>query len=256
MLEILAREDVRRGDFIGKAVVFSGSSLKHIGIDERATMTNMAVEAGAFTGICEPDDVALKYLKRLRKISDSELRRLMVRSDKNAGFSREITMDLSGTVPMAALPSDPRTGIPVSEISGNIFIDIAYGGSCTGSKMQDMDQYASIVKKALNMGLKCHESVKFFIQFGSLLVKDYCRKKGYLRLFRDFGARLIDPGCGACINAGPGISEDSDQVTISAINRNYPGRSGPGRMYLGSPLTVASSAVRGRITSPEEFFPG
>ena len=94
-----------------------------------------------------------------------------------------------------------------------------------------------------------HPDVTFWIQFGSQEVKQYCQEKGYLEIFERAGAKIIEPSCGACINAGPGVSTRTDQVTVSAINRNFPGRSGPGQMYLASPLTVAASALEGRIVA-------
>jgi 3-isopropylmalate dehydratase large subunit len=78
-------------------------------------------------------------------------------------------------------------------------------------------------------------------------VFEYCQERGYDRVFSDVGATFVEPSCGACINAGPGVSRTKDEVTISAINRNFPGRSGPGQLYLASPYTVAASAIAGRI---------
>jgi 3-isopropylmalate/(R)-2-methylmalate dehydratase large subunit len=95
------------------------------------------------------------------------------------------------------------------------------------------------------------DSVKFYIQFGSQETREYCLRKGYLDVFQKAGAIVIEPSCGACINAGPGVSTRLDQVVISAQNRNFPGRSGPGQMYLASPLTVAASAVAGYIVEYE-----
>ena len=82
----------------------------------------------------------------------------------------------------------------------------------------------------------------------------YCQSRGYDQIFRDVGATFVEPSCGACINAGPGVSRKTGDVTISAINRNFPGRSGPGQLYLASPYTVAASALAGQITAwdPEE----
>jgi 3-isopropylmalate/(R)-2-methylmalate dehydratase large subunit len=88
-----------------------------------------------------------------------------------------------------------------------------------------------------------------YIQFGSEGVRDYARAKGYLEVFERAGVTVIDPGCGACIGCGPGVSSSPDQVTVSAINRNFTGRSGPGKLYLASPLTVAASAIEGRIVA-------
>jgi len=101
----------------------------------------------------------------------------------------------------------------------------------------------------VDAGLKVAPGVRFLIQFASVAVEDYCRRHGLLDTFERAGVKIIHPGCGACIGCGPGASETSDQVTVSAINRNYKGRSGPGRLYLASPLTVAASAFTGRITA-------
>jgi 3-isopropylmalate/(R)-2-methylmalate dehydratase large subunit len=108
--------------------------------------------------------------------------------------------------------------------------------------------YAAVLADALRRGKRVANSVKFYIQFGSQETRDYCLRKGYLEIFQKAGARVIEPSCGACINAGPGVSTRPDQVVISAQNRNFPGRSGPGQMYLASPYTVAASAVAGFIT--------
>ena len=130
-------------------------------------------------------------------------------------------------------------------------IDIAYGGSCTGGKKADMDMYASVLRSALEKGKKVAEGVHFYIQFGSQDIRRYAEKKGYLEIFAAAGAELVDPSCGACIKAGPGVSDSPEQVTVSAINRNFPGRSGPGKVYLASPLVIAASAIAGRIAGPE-----
>ena len=104
---------------------------------------------------------------------------------------------------------------------------------------------------ALRQGKRVADSCRFYIQFGSQETRDYCIRNGYLDIFTKAGAIVIEPSCGACINAGPGVSTRSDQVVISAQNRNFPGRSGPGQMYLASPLTVAASAVAGYIVEYE-----
>ena len=131
-------------------------------------------------------------------------------------------------------------------------IDIAYGGSCTAGKEVDLDLYARVMREALKAGKRVKDGVSFFIQFGSASVEAYARRQGYVEIFEQTGVRLIHPGCGACIGCGPGVSESRDQVTVSAINRNYQNRSGPGKLYLASPLTVAASAVAGRIVAFHE----
>jgi len=153
-----------------------------------------------------------------------------------------------------ATPGDPRNGLPISELSEPVKIDIAYGGSCTGGKMADMDMYAAVLRRAVEQGKRVAPGVHLYLQFGSQKIKEYARRQGYLELFERAGAELIDPSCGACINAGPGASRTPEQVTVSAQNRNFPGRSGPGKVYLASPYVVAASAVAGHIIEPEEFL--
>jgi len=150
--------------------------------------------------------------------------------------------------PDRGVPSDPTNGLLVEEL-GEVDVDIAYGGSCTAGKIDDLTFYHRVVEEAVGEGLRVAPGVRFLIQFGSLEVEDHCRRQGFLDTFAAAGVEVIRPGCGACIGCGPGISESPDQVTVSAINRNYKGRSGPGRLYLASPLTVAASAMTGRITA-------
>jgi 3-isopropylmalate/(R)-2-methylmalate dehydratase large subunit len=107
--------------------------------------------------------------------------------------------------------------------------------------------YASVVAEAARAGRRVAQGVRCYVQFGSRDVERYAAERGYLDLFRAVGVEAVAPGCGACINAGPGVSHHRETVTVSAINRNFPGRSGPGRVYLASPYTVAASAIAGRI---------
>jgi 3-isopropylmalate/(R)-2-methylmalate dehydratase large subunit len=139
--------------------------------------------------------------------------------------------------------------VGISDRSAPVAIDIAYGGSCAAGKREDMEMLATVLADGLAHGRRVAPGVELYIQFGSRDVKEWCREMGYLDVFERAGARLVEPGCGACINAGPGVSTRADQVTISAINRNFPGRSGPGRVYLGSPFVIAASALAGRITA-------
>lgn len=98
---------------------------------------------------------------------------------------------------------------------------------------------------------KVADGVKLYIQFGSQKIKQYAVDRGYIEIFEKAGAELINPSCGACIKAGPGVSNNAEQVSVSAINRNFPGRSGPGKVYLASPLVVAASAIEGKIVLPD-----
>ena len=113
-----------------------------------------------------------------------------------------------------------------------------------------MDMYARVLSAALARGERVAPGVHFYLQFGSQEIRRYAEGKRYIELFERVGAELVDPSCGACIKAGPGSSDSPNQVTVSAQNRNFPGRSGPGKVYLASPLVVAASAIAGTIVVP------
>ncbi|MDT5155776.1 MAG: 3-benzylmalate isomerase [Acidobacteriota bacterium] len=254
MLVILATDYMKEGKGIGQVLEFAGDGLKDWPIDERATLTNMAVEAGGFTGIIEPDEVTLEYLKHMRGLPEEEILSGFLRSDPDAEYAARFEIELSDVRPMVATPGDPRNGLPITALSEPVKIDIAYGGSCTGGKMADMDMYAAVLRRAVEQGRRVAPGVHLYLQFGSQKIKEYARERGYIELFERAGAELIDPSCGACINAGPGASKSADNVTVSAQNRNFPGRSGPGKVYLASPLVVAASAIAGHIVEPDEFL--
>ena len=255
MLHILSLPFFKSGEGIGKVMEFTGDGVAKMGLDERATLTNMAVEAGGFTGIIEADEVVVDYLVKQRGLNADEVRARIVRADEGATYLATFEIDLSKVVPMVATPGDPRNGVSVTALheKGDVKIDIAYGGSCTGGKKADMDMYASVLGAALAQGKRVAPGVHLYIQFGSQDIRRYAESKGYLDIFAKVGAETVDPSCGVCIKAGPGVSDSAEQVTVSAINRNFPGRSGPGKVYLASPLVVAASAVAGRIVSPEEL---
>jgi 3-isopropylmalate/(R)-2-methylmalate dehydratase large subunit len=254
MLFILASEYMKSSKGIGKVLEFAGEDLKNWSMDERATLTNMAVEAGGTTGIIEPDEVTLEYIVRMRGLDADAVRKGFTYSDADAEYAAVFEIDLDEIGPMVATPGDPRNGIPIDELESEVRIDAAYGGSCTGGKMADMDMYASVLKGALAHGKRVAEGVHLYIQFGSQKIKQYARQRGYIDIFERAGAELIDPSCGACINAGPGASATAETVTISAQNRNFPGRSGPGKLYLASPYVVAASAIAGKIVDPKEIL--
>lgn len=253
MLLLLSDEWFKSGAGIGKVLEFTGPGVVAMALDERATLTNMAVEAGSFTGIIEADDVVVDYLVEQRGMRADDVRARLVQADPGATYCKEFELDLDQLEPMVATPGDPRNGVPLRELSERPKIDIAYGGSCTGGKKADMDMYASVVRKALERGRRLPDGVRLYIQFGSQKIRDYAESMGYVALFREAGVELIDPSCGACIKAGPGVSDRPDQVTISAINRNFPGRSGPGKVYLANPMVVAASAFLGKVGGPEEL---
>ena len=248
-----AREELT----LNRSMEFGGPGLESLSIDERATLCNMATECSGRTGICEPDELLYEWMENAQSLDRDKMIQLSVIPDEDAVYHGGVhNIDLSEIVPMVAhpgnpdegVPSDPTNGANISDI-GSVQIDIAYGGSCTAGKEDDIAYYAMVCSAADSAGLKVKTGVEFYIQYGSGLVKDLAVRKGWHDLFLKVGVKLIDPGCGACIGAGPGVSITPEQVTVSAINRNFQGRSGPGKLYLASPLTVASSAFFGEIVS-------
>ena len=249
ILKILALDYVRSGKALAKVMEYAGEAIAALSVDERATMTNMAAEIGGFTGIVAPDQKVVDYLVQRRGVKREQAEAMIagLKSDPDAEYAQVIELDAAEITPMVATPGDPGNGKYIREMHTPVPVEIAYGGTCTAGKNEDMDMYAAVLADALKQGKRVADSVKFYIQFGSQETREYCVRKGYLEIFQKAGAQVIEPSCGACINAGPGVSTRPDQIVISAQNRNFPGRSGPGQMYLASPLTVAASAVAGYI---------
>jgi 3-isopropylmalate/(R)-2-methylmalate dehydratase large subunit len=253
MLEIL-RTHAKEERTLDRVMEFGGPGLVSLSMDERATLTNMATECSAKSGICEADDLTIAWLAERRPgTTPDAIRARTVAPDPGAEYAGGVhRIDLSKIVPMAAEPGDPTYGKEIAQL-GEVKIDIAYAGSCTAGKEHDLDFYARVLREAVESGRKVAPGVRMVLQYGSESVREYAKAKGYLQIFEKAGVEVIDPGCGACIGCGPGVSETKEQVTVSAINRNYAGRSGPGRLYLASPLSVAASAVEGRIVA---YHPG
>ena len=247
---------------LDRVMELAGPGVTTLSMDERATLTNMATECAAKTAIVIADDETWRWLAEWRPGVDVErLQARAVAPDPGAEYAGGVhTIDLSTLRPMVAHPGDPDRGIPsdptngawVEEI-GEVPVDIAYGGSCTAGKIDDLIFYHQVVREALDAGLTVAPGVKFMIQCGSQAVEKFVVDNGLADTFLRAGVQLIHPGCGACIGCGPGVSETEGEVTVSAINRNYKGRSGPGKLWLASPLTVAASAFTGRITA---YTPG
>ena len=274
MLHILATY-AKREDTLNRVMEFGGDGLFALSPDERATLANMATECSARGAVVEVDDTMLRWIAERRATGtgaarDAEIERIIaalrpkvVAPDPGAEHAGGIhQIDLAKIQPMVATPgdpdhgiaSDPKNGALIPDI-GKVKIDIAYGGSCTAGKRDDIDMYAQVMADAERAGKRVADGVKFYIQFGSQEVEAYAKQRGYTDLFARTGVEIIKPGCGACIGCGPGVSDRGDQVSVSAINRNYKGRSGPGKLYLASPLTVAASAVAGEIVEyKDEMF--
>ncbi|MDP6318725.1 MAG: aconitase family protein, partial [Candidatus Thalassarchaeaceae archaeon] len=214
-----AREELT----LNRSMEFGGPGLSSLSVDERATLCNMATECSGRTGICESDDALIRWMVEAQNVDAERMRALAVHPDEGAIYDGGVhKIDLATIVPMVAhpgnpdegVPSDPTNGANVSDI-GEISINIAYGGSCTAGKEDDVAYYAEVCAAADAAGLSVKENVEFYIQYGSGQVKALAERKGWHDLFQKVGVNLIDPGCGACIGAGPGVSTSSEQVTVS-----------------------------------------
>jgi len=251
VLHLLQMEAIRSGGAIGLVFEYGGEAVRAMSIDERATLTNMVAELGGFTGIVEPDERTVAFLKERRGV-DFVLEGWM-KSDAGASYRDTVRIDATALQPMLARPGDPGNGVPAPQLEGEVVIDIAYGGSCTAGKREDFDFYHEVLRWGVERGMAVAPGTRLYLQFGTMAVRRYCEERGYLPVFEQAGATLVMPGCGSCANCGPGQSGHAEEVTISAINRNFPGRSGPGNVWLASPYTVAASALAGKITTFEQL---
>lgn len=254
VLHLLALPEIRAGAGVGRVFEFGGPGVRALSIDERATLTNMTAELGGFTGLVEPDEETQRFLRERRGL-DFTVEHWM-RSDPDAPYAQVLCIDAAGLSPMVARPGDPGLGTPLSALAAigqRPRIDIAYGGSCTAGKRADFEDYHAVLAWAQTRGLRVAEGVRLYLQFGTTDVRDHAVQQGWLDTFRAVGAEMLEPACGACANCGPGSSTEAGQVTVSAINRNFPGRSGPGQVWLASPATVAASAIAGELVSFAEL---
>ncbi len=247
VLHLLAQPYIREGGGLGKVFEFCGTAIAHLATDERATLTNMVAEMGGFTGIVAPDAETVRFLRERRGV-DFVIEPWM-HSDAGALHVHTLRIDCAAVPPMVATPGDPGNGLPLASLRARLRIDIAYGGSCTAGKREDFVHYHAVLRWAADRGLKVAPGVELFLQFGTTAVRDHCIAAGYMDAFEKVGARMLQPSCGACGNCGPGGSVRKEQVTVSAINRNFPGRGGPGQVWLASPPTVAASAIAGELLS-------
>ena len=247
VLHLLALPFIRKGGGMGKVFEFTGEGVAQLSTDERATLTNMTAELGGLTGIVAPDAETLRFLRERRGVH-AQIEDWM-HSDAGAPYAHTLALDLATLSPMVARPGDPGQGLALAALHEPVRIDMAYGGSCTAGKREDFDHYHAVLAWALAQGLRIPPHVQVFLQYGTTAVRDYCVARGYDKTFEALGVRILQPSCGSCANCGPGSSTNASQVTVSAINRNVPGRPGPGQVWLASPPTVMASALAGRLTS-------
>ncbi|MCL7394129.1 MAG: 3-isopropylmalate dehydratase large subunit [Thaumarchaeota archaeon] len=225
-----------------KAMLFSGQTIRDLGIDGRATICNMSIEAGAKVGIIEPDEKTIKYVKERTGEPITP-----IRSDEDAEFTKVYEIDASRLEPQVAIPPSVDNVKPVSEVGG-IEIQQGFIGTCTNGRLDDLRAAAEILK-----GRRVKDGVRLVIIPGSQEVYDHALKEGLIEIFIKAGAIVCGPGCGPCIGISRGVLAD-DEVCISSANRNFVGRMGSpkSKVYLASPATVAASAIKGKITDPRE----
>jgi homoaconitate hydratase family protein len=225
-----------------KSVEFTGDTVGAMGIGERMVLTNMAAEMGAKNGYIPPDQVTFNYLEGRAKSTFESLY-----SDEDAAFFKTFEFDVTQIPPSAAKPHTVDNYAPIDEVAG-IKIDQALIGTCTNGRLSDLEAAAGILK-----GKKV--KARTLIIPASWSVYKEALKKGYIETFIEAGALVLNPGCGPCLGAHQGVMAPGE-VTFSTANRNFKGRMGcrEAEIYLGSPLSVAASAVTGEITHPGRFL--
>ncbi|MEM1566210.1 MAG: homoaconitase large subunit [Candidatus Bathyarchaeia archaeon] len=226
-----------------KAMEFDGPVIKNMNVSDRLTICNMAVEAGAKTGIINPDEKVMAYIKNR---TDRQITPL--KSDAGASYEKIIDLDVSSLEPQVACPSSVDNVKPVSEVEGTP-IDQAFIGSCTNGRIEDLRIAAEIVK-----GKKIKNGVRFIVTPASHEVYLQALREGILETLAEAGACVSNPTCGACFGGHMGLLAEGE-TCISSSNRNFTGRMGSpkAKIYLASPATVAASALKGEITDPRRL---
>jgi 3-isopropylmalate/(R)-2-methylmalate dehydratase large subunit len=247
VLHLMTLDSLRGEAVAGHLIEYQGEALAGLRTDERATLTSMAPVFGALAGIIAPDAETEAFILERRGLA-VQLEPWMS-SDPDAVYANTVEVACGAVRPMVAAPGNPGFAMPLDSLGQEVPVDIAYVGTCSGGKRDDLERVHEVVRWALDRHLMLPLQVQLFIQMGSEDVRRHAQEQGWISAFEEAGARVLSPGCGACINAGPGVSTRPDQVTIGAFNRNVPGRSGPGPVWLASPATVVASAFGGRICS-------
>lgn len=227
-----------------KVLEFAGNAIESLSVDERMTITNMAVEAGAKTGLIAADTKVFAYLDAIG-IS----RGMPEYSDPDAVYSRTFSFDASTLIPQIALPHEVDRVVDITEAEGEI-IHQAYLGSCTNGRFDDLAQAAKLLK-----GKKVHPDVRFLVSAASRSIYHQAITAGIIETLSDAGAMILAPSCGACLGLHSGILARGERA-ISSTNRNFVGRMGhkESDIFLASPASVAAAAITGKITDPRQYL--
>jgi 3-isopropylmalate/(R)-2-methylmalate dehydratase large subunit len=230
-----------------QAIQYAGETIDSLAMQERMTLSNMAAELGAQAGLIAPDGVTRDYLLAAG-VPGSEIDTLAWQGDAGAKVERH-DFDAAALSPMVAAPHSPANSAAVGEHRG-IMIDQAYIGACTGAKINDLRMAAAVLK-----GRRVASGTRLLIAPASARTTAEAAADGTLATLTEAGAILLSSGCGACAGYGAGVLAENE-TCIASTARNFKGRMGAGssKVYLGSPYTVAASAVAGRIADPREFL--
>ncbi|MAN80828.1 MAG: 3-isopropylmalate dehydratase, partial [Magnetovibrio sp.] len=229
-----------------QVVEFCGDGVASMSAQDRMTLTNMAAEIGAKTGIIAPD---AKTMELLKAWGVSGVNADDWQSDADAVYAKRITVDGSTLAPQVAAPSSPENADDVGNYR-NVKLDQAYLGACTGAKLEDLRMAAEVLK-----GKKVAAGTRFLVAPSTIKMREQAAAEGVMKILEDAGAIILPSGCGGCIGLGDArLAEDA--VGISSTNRNFVGRAGPksSKLYLASPYTVAASAVAGQIADPRDML--
>jgi 3-isopropylmalate/(R)-2-methylmalate dehydratase large subunit len=224
-----------------KAMEFGGDAISDMIMEERLTLTNMTTEAGAKNGIIEADAVTDDYISQRTAESYKA-----VLGDNPRNYLEEFTYEIDKLEPIVAKPYSPQNAAVARELQ-SVEVNKAYIGSCTGAKLEDLRSAAQILK-----GKKVKIRTEVLPAAQSIFMK--AMKEGLIDIFMEAGAVVGPPTCGACCGAHMGVL-GKDEVCVSTTNRNFPGRMGhvESQTYLASPLVVAASAIKGKITDPRDI---
>ncbi len=229
-----------------KALEFTGDTIEHLSMDDRFSLCNMAIEAGAKNGIIAADDITKKFLE------DKNLARepKYYYSDEDAKYVQIIEIDVNSLEPIVAYPHLPSNGIPISEaVMDEIEVDQVFIGSCTNGRLEDLRIAASILK-----GKRVAKKTRMIITPATQNILKQAEKEGLIDIFIDAGAVVSNPTCGACLGGYMGILGDGERC-ISTTNRNFIGRMGArtSEVYLANSAVAAASAITGKITDPRDI---
>jgi len=263
----------------GHVIEYGGDAITRMDMDARMTVCNMSIEAGARAGMIAPDDITFGYLHgRPRAPSGDDwdaavARWRLLKSDASASFDKTVQIDGGRLQPMVTFGTNPGMVVPVSEpvpdctgdpsfrkaldymqvtpgkpLTGSA-VDVVFVGSCTNSRLSDLEMAASVIK-----GRKVADGVRMLVVPGSQQIKKEAESRGLDRIFLDAGAEWRESGCSMCLGMN-GDTVPSGRLSVSTSNRNFEGRQGIGaRTVLASPLTAAASAIEGRVADPRPYL--